>query len=124
MSGNASNESPARPANELPLSPSTYYNSIPLTACLPLNVAREILQETIAHHDEEPLPTLPCTGLNVLHNPECTMADVVEVAEGLAAMIKNREDYYHLCDLLYEEEIAKLRRQNNDHPHNHSQDDD
>ena len=108
MSDNASNESPTHPANELPLSPSAYYDLIPLTTRLPLNVVREILQEAIACHDEEPIPTSPRMGLNVLCNSDCTTANAIEVTEGLAATIKHREDHYHLRNLLYKEQIAKL----------------
>src|SRR5260370_30419808 len=96
---NASNKSPARQPNELPLSPSAYYDSIPLTAQLPLNVAREILQEATICHEEEPLPVSPCTGLNVLRNSDCTLADTINIPEGLAATIKNRESFHHLCSL-------------------------
>src|SRR5258708_38805649 len=102
---NASNESPSRPLNELPLSPSAYYDSIPLTAQLPLNVTREILREATIHHEEELLPILPCTGVNVLHNSECTTMDAGEVAEGLAATIKNRERCHQLPILLLQEKI-------------------
>ena len=105
---NASNESPARPPNELPLSPSAYYDSIPLTAQLPLNVAREILQEATIHHEEEPLPVSPCTGVNVLHNSDCTIEDAVEVTEGLTATIKNRESFHQLRILLLQEQIIRL----------------
>ena len=108
MSSNTSNESPTRPANQLPLSPSAYYDSIPLTAQLPLNVAREILAEATIHHEEEPLPASPRTGLNVLHNNDCTLADAIEVTEGLAAMIKNRESFHHLHILLLKEQIIRL----------------
>ncbi len=105
---NASNESPARQPNELPLSPSAYYNSIPLTAQLPLNVAREILWEATIRHEEEPLPVLPRTGVNVLHNSDCTLEDTIEVAEGLMATIKNRESFHQLCILLLQEQITRL----------------
>ena len=108
MSLNASNESPIHSANQLPLSPSTYYNLIPLTTQLPLNVAREILMEATICHKEEPLPTSLCTGLNVLCNDDCTLADMIEVAEGLAATIKNRESFHHLCILLLQEQIIRL----------------
>src|SRR5258708_30651281 len=97
---NASNESPSHPANELPLSPSAYYDSIPLTTQLPLNVVREILREATIHHEEEPLPVSPRTGVNVLCNSDCTLEDAVEVAEGLTATIKNRENFHHLHILL------------------------
>src|SRR5216684_6711017 len=118
---NASNESPACPPNELPLSPSAYYDSIPLTAQLPLNVMREILREATICHEEEPLPVSPCTGVNVLHNSDCTIEDAVEVAEGLTATIKNWENFHHLHILLLQEQITRLREQadnrpNNDHP--------
>src|SRR5258708_630873 len=118
MSSNPSNESPTHPANELPLSPSTYYNSIPLTAQLPLNVAREILHEATIHHEEEPLPISPRTGVNVLHNSDCTIEDAVEVTEGLTAMIKNRESFHQLCVLLLQEQITRLRGRVNDCPNN------
>src|SRR5229473_802968 len=110
MSSNASNESPTHPANQLPLSPSAYYDSIPLTAQLPLNVTREILMEATICHKEEPLPTSLCTGLNVLCNDDCTLADMIEVAEGLAATIKNRESFHHLCILLLQEQIIRLQQ--------------
>src|SRR5258707_4872000 len=116
---NASNESPAHPLNELPLSPSAYYDSIPLTAQLPLNVAREILREATIRHEEEPLPISPRTGLNVLRNSKCTMEDAVEVAEGLTATIKNRESFHQLCTLLLQEQITRLRQQANSHGNNH-----
>src|SRR5258708_14622951 len=106
---NASNESPARPANELPLSPSAYYDSIPLTAQLPLNVAREILHEATIRHEEEPLPVSPQTGVNILHNSDCTTADAIEVAERLTATIKNRENFHQLRILLLQEQITRLR---------------
>ncbi len=108
MSSNALNESPTCPANQLPLSPSAYYDSIPLTTQLPLNVVREILMEATIHHKEELLPASPCTGLNVLHNDDCSLMDVIEVAEGLAATIKNRESFHHLHILLLEEQIIRL----------------
>src|SRR5258707_12713182 len=108
---NASNESPARQPNELPLDPSAYYNSIPLTAQLPLNVVREILHEATIRHEEEPLPVLPRTGVNVLRNSDCTMEDAVEVAEGLTATIKNRESLHYLRNLLLQEQIVRLQRQ-------------
>ena len=107
---NASNKSPARQPNELPLSPSAYYDSIPLTTQLPINVAREILREATIRHEEEPLPTSPCTGLNVLHNANCSLMNAIEVTEGLAATIKNRENFHNLCTLFYEEQITKLRK--------------
>ncbi len=106
---NASNESPARPANELPLSPSAYYDSILLTAQLPLNVAREILRKATIRHKEEPLPVSPRTGVNVLHNSNCTIADAIEVAEGLMATIKNRESFHQLRTLLLQEQITRLQ---------------
>src|SRR5713226_6814367 len=106
---NASNESPASQPNELPLSPSAYYDSIPLTARLPLDVAREILREATIRHEEEPLPVSPRTGVNVLHNSECTIEDAVEVAEGLTATIKNRESFHQLRVLLLQEQITRLR---------------
>src|SRR5260221_13379300 len=110
---NASNESPARPLNELPLSPSAYYDSIPLPAQLPLNVAREILREATICHEEEPLPVSPRTGVNVLHNSNCTIEDAVEVAEGLTATIKNRESFHQLRVLLLQEQITRLRERVN-----------
>ncbi len=113
MSSNASNESPTLP-NQLPLSPSAYYDSIPLTTQLPLNVMREILTEATIRHEEEPLPTSPRTGLNVLRNSECSLTDAVEVAEGLAATIKNRESFHQLHILLLQEQITRLQRRNND----------
>src|SRR5258708_9954386 len=119
---NASNESPARQPNELPLSPSAYYDSIPLTAKLPLDVAREVLREATIRHEEEPLPVSPRTGLNVLRNSECTTGDAVEVAEGFAATIKNRESFHNLRVLLLQTQITRLQRQveqqaeNNAHP--------
>src|SRR5260221_12078650 len=106
---NASNESPTRQPNELPLSPSAYYDSIPLTAQLPLNVAREILCEATIRHEEEPLPVSPHTGVNVLHNSDCTIADAIEVAEGLMATIKNRESFHQLRTLLLQEQITRLQ---------------
>src|SRR5713226_1182542 len=121
---NASNESPTRPLNELPLSPSAYYDSIPLTAQLPLNVVREILHEATIRHKEEPLPVSPCTGVNVLHNTECTTADAVEVAEGLMATIKNRENFHHLRILLLQEQVTRLQNAANNHPDNDHPDDD
>ena len=118
MSSNASNESPTCPANQLPLSPSAYYDSIPLTAQLPLNVTREILQEATICHEEEPLPASPHTGLNVLRNSKCSIEDAIEVAEGLAATIKNRESFHHLRVLLLQEQITRLREWSNDRPNN------
>src|SRR5258707_10718155 len=106
---NASIESPACLPNELPLSPSTYYDSIPLTAQLPLNVAREILHEATICHEEEPLPVSPRTGVNVLQNSDCTVADAVEVAEGLTTTIKNWESFHQLRTLLLQEQITRLR---------------
>src|SRR5258707_977903 len=108
---NASNESPARQPNELPLSPSAYYDSIPLTAQLPLDVAREVLREATIRHEEEPLPVSPRTGLNVLQNSECSTGDAVEVAEGFAATIKNRESFHQLRVLLLQTQITRLQRQ-------------
>src|SRR5260370_4729043 len=105
MSSNASNKSPTHPANQLPLSPSAYYDSIPLTTQLPLNVMREILVEATICHEEELLPTSPCTGLNILCNADCSLVDVIEVAKGLAAIIKNRESFDHLFILLLEPQI-------------------
>ena len=105
---NASDESPARQPNELPLSPSAYYDSIPLTTQLPLNVAWEILREATIRHEEEPLPVSPRTGVNVLHNSECTTQDAIEVAEGLTATIKNRESFHQLCILLLQEQVTRL----------------
>src|SRR5260221_4038486 len=112
---NASNESPAQQPNELPLSLSAYYDSIPLTAQLPLHVAREILREATIRHEEEPLPVSPRTGVNVLHNSECTTQDAIEVAEGLTATIKNRESFHQLRILLLQEQITRLRERA-DHP--------
>src|SRR5258707_2385150 len=108
---NAATESPARQPNELPLSPSTYYDSIPLTAQLPLDVAREVLRKATIRHEEEPLPISPRTGLNVLQNSECTTGDAVEVAEGFAATIKNRESFHQLRVLLLQTQITRLQRQ-------------
>src|SRR5216684_7544298 len=119
---NASNESPARHPNELPLSPSAYYNSIPLTAQLPLNVAREILHEATIRHEEEPLPVSPHTGVNVLHNSDCTIEDAVEVAEGFAATIKNRESFHQLHVLLLQEQITRLRERVDNCPSNDNPD--
>src|SRR5229473_1164160 len=124
---NASNEPPARQPNELPLSPSAYYDSIPLMAQLPLDVAREVLHEAMIRHEEEPLPVSPRTGLNVLRNSECTTGDAVEVTEGFAATIKNRESFHQLRVLLLQTQITRLQRQlerqasertepDNDHP--------
>ncbi len=113
---NTSNESPAQPANELPLSPSAYYDSIPLTARLPLNVVREILHEATIRHKEEPLPVSPRTRVNILHNSDCTIEDAVEVAEGLTATIKNRESFHQLHVLLLQEQITRLRERVNSHP--------
>src|SRR5713226_3969076 len=113
---NASNESPARPPNELPLSPSAYYNSIPLTAQLPINVAREILREATIRHEEEPLPVSPRTGVNVLHNSDCTTTDAIEITEGLTATIKNRESFYQLHVLLLQEQITRLRERVDSRP--------
>ncbi len=118
MSSNTSNESPKHSTEELPLSPSAYYNLIPLTAQLPLNVAREVLTEATARHKEELLPTSPHMGLNILCNADCTVADATEVAKGLAATIKNRENFHNLHTLFYEEQIAKLQKQIEDHPDN------
>ena len=70
---------------------------------------REILAEATICHKEEPLPTSPRTGLNVLCNDNCTLADAIEVAEGLAATIKNRESFHHLCILLLKEQIIRLQ---------------
>src|SRR5712692_10269078 len=114
----ASIESPARLPNELPLSPSTYYDSIPLTAQLPLDVAREILHEATIRHEEEPLPVSPRTGVNVLHNSDCTIEDAVEVAEGLTATIKNWENFHHLHILLLQEQITRLHERANNRPNN------
>src|SRR5712692_7374755 len=108
---NASNESPARQPNELPLSPSAYYDSIPLMAQLPLDVAREVLREATIRHEEEPLPVSPRSGLNVLRNSECTTGDAVEVAEGFAATIKNRESFHQLRILLLQTQITRLHSQ-------------
>src|SRR5216684_4418198 len=121
---NALNESPARQPNELPLSPSAYYDSIPLTAQLPLNVAREVLREATIRHEEEPLPVSPRTGLNVLRNSECTMGDAVEVAEGFAATIKNRESFHQLRVLLLQTQITRLQSQIEWESHDHAQSDD
>src|SRR5260370_30437355 len=121
---NASNESPERQPNELPLSPSAYYDLILLTAQLPLDVTREILREATIRHEEEPLPVLPRTGVNVLRNSECTMEDAIDVAERLTATIKNRESFHHLRVLLRQEQITRLRERaeraerTSDHPHN------
>src|SRR5258707_571731 len=125
---NASNESPARQPNELPLSPSAYYDSIPLTAQLPLDVAREVLHEATIRHEQEPLPVSPRTGLNVLRNSECTTSDAVEVVEGFTAAIKNWESFHQPQILHLQTQITRLQRQvkqqsdndnqpNDDHPH-------
>src|SRR5713226_4914717 len=121
---NASNESPARQPNELPLSPSAYYDSIPLTAQLPLDVAREVLREATIRHEEEPLPVSPRTGLNVLRNSECTTGDAVEVAEGFAATIKNWESFHQLRILLLQTQITRLQRQVEQQSDNNNQSDD
>src|SRR5229473_2981257 len=121
---NASNESPTRPLNELPLFPSTYYDSIPLTAQLPLDVAREVLREATIRHEEEPLPVSPRMGLNVLRNSECTTNDAVEVAEGFAATIKNRESFHQLRILLLQTQITRLQRQVEQQSDNDAQPDD
>src|SRR5260221_8159111 len=113
---NASNESPACPLNELPLSPSAYYDSIPLTAQLPLNVTRKILRKATIRNEEEPLPVSPRTGVNVLHNSDCTIEDAVEVAEGLTATIKNRESFHQLRILLLQEQITRLRERVDNRP--------
>src|SRR5258708_8452695 len=120
---NASNESPAHQLNELPLSPSAYYDSIPLTAQLPLNVAREVLREATIRHEEEPLPVSPRTGLNVLRNSECTMGDAVEVAQGFAATIKNRQTFHQLRILLLQTQITRLQQQVEQQPHDQPQPD-
>src|SRR5258708_15283994 len=119
---NASNESPARQPNELPLSLSAYYDSIPLTAQLPLNVAREILRKATIRHEEEPLPVSPRTGVNVLRNSDCTIEDAVEVAEGLTATIKNRESFHQLRVLLLQEQITRLRERAHNCPSNDNPD--
>src|SRR5258708_22519608 len=119
---NASNESPACPLNELPLSLSAYYDSILLTAQLPLNVARETLREATIRHEEEPLPVSPRTGVNVLHNSDCTTEDAVEVAEGLATTIKNRESFHQLRVLLLQEQITRLRERVDNQPTNNNTD--
>src|SRR5258708_2554821 len=124
MSSNASNESPTRPANELPLSPSAYYDSIPLTAQLPLDVAREILREATIHHEEELLPVSPRTRVNILHNSQCTVKDAIEVAEGLTATIKNWESFYQLRILLLQEQIIRLQERNDNCPSNDDHPDD
>src|SRR5260370_14727279 len=108
---NASNESPARQPNELPLSPSAFYDSIPLTAPLPMDVTREVRREATIRHEKEPLPVPPRTGLNVLRNSECTTSDAVEIAEGFAATIKNRESFHQLRILLLQTQITRLQRQ-------------
>src|SRR5260370_27157215 len=121
---NASNESPARQPNELPLSPSPYYDSIPLTAQLPLDVAREVRHEATIRHEEEPLPVSTRTGLNLLRNSECTTSDAVEVAEGFAATIKNRESFHQLRILLLQTQITRLQRQAEERDHNDDRTDD
>src|SRR5258708_355231 len=121
---NASNESPAHQPNELPLPPSAYYDSIPLTAQLPLDVAREVLREATIRHEEEPLPVSPRTGLNVLQNSQCTTSDAVEVAEGFAATIKNRESFHQLQVLLLQTQITRLQRQVEQQSDNDNQPDD
>src|SRR5258708_29079686 len=118
---NASNESPAHQPNELPLSPSAYYDSIPLTAQLPLDVAREVLRKATIRHEEEPLPISPRTGLNVLQNSECTTGDAVEVAEGFAATIKNWESFHQLRILLLQTQITRLQSQVEQQSHNNAQ---
>src|SRR5260370_12703022 len=105
----ASNESQTNPLNTPPLAPLAYYDSIPLTAQLPLNVTREILREATIRHEEELLPVSPRTGVNVLHNSDCTTTDAIEVAEGLMATIKNRESFHQLRILLLQEQITRLR---------------
>src|SRR5258708_12979777 len=117
---NASNESPACPLNELPLSLSAYYDSILLTAQLPLNVAREILREATIRHEEEPLPVSPRTGVNVLRNSDCTVQDAVEVTEGLTATIKNQESFHQLHVLLLQEQITRLWERPDTSPTNHN----
>src|SRR5258708_33633626 len=121
---NASNESPAHQPTELPLSPSAYYDSIPLTAQLPLDVAREVLHEATIRHEEEPLPVSPHTGLNVLRNSECTTSDAVEVVEGFAATIKNQESFHQLRILLLQTQITRLQRQVEQQSNNDDQPDD
>src|SRR5260221_6358996 len=118
MSSNASNESPTRPANERPLSPSAYYDSIPLTTQLPLNVTREILREATIRHEEELLPVSPRTGVNVLRNSDCSTQDAIEVAEGLMATIKNRESFHQLRILLLQEQITRLQERADNRPSN------
>src|SRR5713226_3500744 len=115
---NASIESPACLPNELPLSPSAYYDSILLTAQLPLDVTREILREATICHEEELLPVSPRTGVNILHNSDCTIEDAVEVAEGLTATIKNQESFHQLRILLLQEQITRLRERANNRPSN------
>src|SRR5260370_13950964 len=119
----ASNESPARQPNELPPSPAAYYDSIPLTAHRPLDVAREVLRDATIRHEEEPLPVSPRTGLNVLRNSECTTSDAVEVAEGFAATIKNWESFHQLRILRLQTQIPRRPRQpghrNREHTHTH-----
>src|SRR5258707_14050003 len=121
---NASNKAPSHPLSELPLSPSAYYDSIPLTAQLPLNVTREFLCEATIRHEEEPLPISPRTRVNILHNSDCTTEDAVEVAEGLAATIKNCESFHHLRILLLQEQITRLRERADRHPNDHQSDED
>src|SRR5258707_13613025 len=121
---NASNESPAHQPNELPLSPSAYYDSIPLTAQLSLDVAREVLREATIRHEEEPLPVSPRTGLNVLRNSECTMGDAVEVAEGFAATVKNRDSFHQLRILLLQTQITQLQQQIGQQADDNAQSDD
>src|SRR5258708_7700421 len=120
---NASNESPARQPNELPLSPPAYYDSIPLTAQLSLDVAREVLHEATIRYEEEPLPVSPRTGLNVLRNSKCMTSDAVEVAEGFAATIKNRESFHQLRILLLQTQITRLQRQAEQRDHDDDQSD-
>src|SRR5713226_162076 len=116
------------PAPTSRLSPSTYYDLIPLTAQLLLDVAQEILQEATICHEEEPLPSSPRTGLNALCNSKCSLADTIEVTEGLAATIKNCESFHQLRILLLQEQIARLQHAatqsandcpNNDDEHPH-----
>src|SRR5260221_8802263 len=115
---NASNESPTRQPNQLPLSLSAYYDSILLTAQLPLNVMREILCEATIRHEEELLPVSPHTRVNVLHNSDCTIEDAVEVAEGLTATIKNWESFHQLRILLLQEQITRLQERADNPPSN------
>jgi len=84
---------------------------------------REILTEATTHHKEEPLPASPCTGLNILHNSKCTLEDAIEVAEGLTAMIKNRESFHHLRILLLQEQITRLHQWIESHSNNHDHSD-